>query len=155
MQSKAATAKEYLLELPEPRRAAISAVRSVILANLDKDVEEGMGYGMITYSVPHRVFPAGYHCNPKLGLPYASLASQKNHMALYFMCLYAADTEFVQWFHAEWAKTGKKIEMGKSCIRFKEIDDLPLPLIGKAVKRVTAKVFIRHYETALAASRKS
>ena len=88
MQSKATTVEQYLAELPEDRRKAVEAVRQVVLKNLDKDFEEGMQYGMIGYYVPHRVYPAGYHCDPKQPLPFAGLASQKNHMALYLMCVY-------------------------------------------------------------------
>ena len=88
MQSKATTVDQYLASLPEDRRAALSAVRDVIRKNLDGDYEEGMQYGMIGYYVPHAVFPAGYHADPKQPLPFASLASQKNHMAVYLMCVY-------------------------------------------------------------------
>src|SRR6187401_3182018 len=93
MQSKAATVKQYLAELPPDRRAAVSAVRQVILKNLDKDYEEGMQYGMIGYYVPHRVYPAGYHCDPRLPLPFGGMASQKNHMSVYFMSLYGDTAE--------------------------------------------------------------
>jgi hypothetical protein len=149
--SKAQTVAEYLAELPAERRAAITAVRAVILKNLDKDYEEGMQYGMIGYYVPHRVFPAGYHCDPKQPLPFAGLASQKNHMAVYLMCVYG-DGKHAEWFRKEWAKTGKKLDMGKSCIRFKKLDDLPLELIGKAIARVPAKKYIAMCEAAVKAS---
>jgi hypothetical protein len=118
MQSKATTVAQYLAELPQDRRAAIEAVRKVILDNLDKDYEEGMQYGMIGYYVPQRVYPAGYHCDPKQPLTFAALASQKNHMALYMMCVYASG-EHSEWFKRSWAKTGKKLDMGKSCVRFR------------------------------------
>jgi uncharacterized protein YdhG (YjbR/CyaY superfamily) len=152
--SKAKTVDEYLTELPPERRAAIQAVRTVIVKNLDKDYEEGMQYGMIGYFVPHSVYPAGYHCDPKQPLPFAGLASQKNHMALYLMCIYGS-TDQAQWFRSEWAKTGKKLDMGKSCIRFKKLDDLPLDLIGKAIARVPAKKYIAYCESALAKSGKT
>src|SRR3954452_8277978 len=117
MQSKATTVEDYLKSLPEDRRLAISAVRKVILENLDKDYEEGIQYGMIGYYVPHRVFPAGYHCDPRQPLPVAGLASQKGHMSLYLMAVYGhGDTG--AWFREAWAKTGKKLDMGKSCVRF-------------------------------------
>src|SRR5712692_7177253 len=125
MQSKAATVEQYLSELPPERRAAIEAVRKVILTNLDDHYEEGMQYGMIGYYVPHRVFPAGYHCDPKQPLTFAGLASQKNHMSLYLMCVYGHEPSAV-WFRAAWAKTGKKLDMGKSCVRFKKVEDLAL-----------------------------
>jgi hypothetical protein len=140
--------KEYLAELPADRRTAIQAVRDVILANLDKDYEEGMQYGMISYYVPHRVYPPGYHCDPKVALPFASLASQKNHMAVYLMCIYG-HKETADWFRKAWAQTGKKLDMGKSCVRFKKVEDLALDVIGQAVARVPAKKYIEYCETAL------
>ena len=143
MQSKAATVEQYLAELPEDRRAAIEAVRKVILENLDEDYEEGIQYGMIGYFVPHRVFPAGYHCDPKQPLPFAGLASQKNYMSLYLMCIYG-DSNHLKWFQDAWAKTGKKLDMGKSCIRFKKVDDLALAVIAEAIRRVPAKKYIEH-----------
>lgn len=145
MQSKATTVEQYLAELPEDRRAEIEAVRKVILKNLDKDYEEGMSYGMIGYFVPHRVYPAGYHCDPKQPLPYAGLASQKNHMSLYMMCTYS-DADHLAWFQAAWAKTGKKLDMGKSCIRFKKAEHLALDVIGEAIKKTPAKKYIDHIE---------
>lgn len=148
MQSKATTVKEYLASLPEDRREAISAVRDTILKNLDKDYEEGIQYGMIGYYVPHRVFPAGYHCDPKQPLPFAALASQKNHMSVYMMSVYGEGVEEA-WLRAQFAKAGKKLDMGKCCIRFKRLSDLPLNVIGEAVRRVPAEKYIAHYEKAL------
>ena len=145
MQSKATTVAAYLKELPPDRRAAIQAVREVLLANLDKDYEEGMQYGMIGYFVPHRIYPAGYHCDPRQPLPFAGLASQKNHMALYLMCTYLSP-EQESWFRSAWARTGKKLDMGKSCIRFRKIEDLPLDVIGEAVRRVPVGDYIAYYE---------
>jgi hypothetical protein len=150
MQSKATTVEQYLAELPEDRRKAIEAVRQVVLKNLDKDYEEGMQYGMIGYYVPHRVYPAGYHCDPKQPLPFASLASQKNHMALYLMCVYG-ESDHSNWFREAWAKTGKKLDMGKSCLRFKKVEDLALDVIGETIKRVPAKKYIAHCEASLKA----
>lgn len=147
MQSAAATVEQYLAELPPDRRAALEAVRQVVLDNLDADYQEAMQYGMIGYSVPHRVYPPGYHCDPKQPLPFAGLASQKNHMAIYLMCLYGHEHE--AWFRAAWAKTGKKLDMGKSCIRFKKLDDLALDVLGEAIRRVPAAAFIAHYEEAI------
>jgi hypothetical protein len=148
MQSKATTVEAYLAELPADRRAALEAVRAVIRKNLDKDYEEGMQYGMIGYYVPHRVYPPGYHCDPRQPLPFASLASQKNHMAVYLMCLYSAGPH-CEWFQKAWARTGKKLDMGKCCIRFKKIDDLALDVIGEAIRRVPAGKYIEHYEAAI------
>jgi hypothetical protein len=153
MQSKAATVQEYLAELTPERRAAIEAVRQVILKNLDNDFEEGIQYGMIGYYVPHRVYPAGYHCDPRQPLPFAALASQKNYMSLYLMCVYG-DSNHANWFKEAWAKTGKKLDMGKSCIRFKKVEDLALDVIAEAVKRVPAKKYVEHIE-AVVSRRKS
>ncbi|MFO0973174.1 MAG: DUF1801 domain-containing protein [Phycisphaerae bacterium] len=148
MQSKATSVKGYLAELPAERRAAIEAVRKVILKNLDRDYEEGMQYGMIGYYVPHRVFPTGYHCDPRQPLPFAALASQKNHMAIYLMCLYGS-SEQESWFRTAWAKAGKKLDMGKSCVRFRRLDDLALEVIGEAIRRAPVKKYVETYMTAL------
>jgi hypothetical protein len=145
MQSRAGTVEQYFKELPEDRRAALRAVRQVILKNLDKNYEEGMQYGMIGYYVPHRVYPAGYHCDPRQPLPFAGLASQKNYMSLYLSCVYG-DSEHAQWFAKAWAKTGKKLDMGKSCVRFKRLDDLALDVIGEAIRRMPANKHIEQYE---------
>jgi len=146
MQSKAKTVAQYLKELPADRRETVSAVRKVILENLDDAYEEGMQYGMIGYYVPHRVYPEGYHCDPKQPLPFACLASQKNHLSLYLMSAYGEGLE-EDWFRKEWAKTGKKLDMGKCCVRFKKLDDLALDVIGEAIRRVPAREYITKYQT--------
>ncbi len=153
MQSKATTVAKYLAELPKDRREAIQAVRKVIRKNLDKDCEEGMQYGMVGYYVPHRVYPAGYHCDPKQPLPYVCLASQKNYMSLYMMACYGEAGE-ENWFRTEWAKTNKKLDMGKCCIRFRKLDDLALDVIGEAIRRVPVKKFIEYYESVIRTSNK-
>ena len=145
VQSKATTVKDYLAQLPEDRRTAIQAVREVILKNLDHEFEEGMQYGMIGYYVPHSVYPPGYHCDPRQPLPFVNLASQKNHMALYLMCLYS-DSSQLKSFESAWKKTGKKLDMGKSCIRFKKVEDLALDVIGEAIRRVPARKHIEIFE---------
>ena len=145
MQSSAKTVKDYLASLPADRRAAIQAVRQTILDHLDPTYEEGMQYGMIGYYVPHSVYPAGYHCDPKQPLPFVCLASQKNYMSLYMGCVYG-DHELARWFREAWAKTGKKLDMGKSCIRFKKLDDLPLAVVGEAISRMPVKTLIEFYE---------
>jgi len=150
MTSNATTVEEYLAALPEERRAALSAVREVILANLPEGYEETMQYGMIGYVVPHRLYPAGYHCDPKQPLPFAGLASQKNYMALYLMCVYG-DRSTAEWFQNAWAASGKKLDMGKSCLRFRRLDDVPLNVIGQAIARIPAQAFIEGYEKALRA----
>jgi hypothetical protein len=148
MQSKAQTVTDYLAELPDDRRAAIEAVRKVIRKNLPKGYEEGMQYGMIGYYVPHTLYPPGYHCDPKQPLPFAGLASQKNHMAVYLTCVYG-DEKAEASFRKAWAKTGKKLDMGKSCIRFKKVDDLALDVLGDAIARVPPADYIKRYERAM------
>lgn len=149
MQSRAGTVEQYLAELPGDRREALQAVREVILKNLDKSsLEEGMQYGMIGYYVPHSVFPAGYHCDPRQPLPFAGIGSQKSHMALYLMCAYGNE-ESEKWLREEWAKSGKRLDMGKACIRFKKLSDLPLDVIGKFFKRMPAKKYIERYQANL------
>ena len=146
MQSKATTVAQYLAELPAERRSAIERVRTVILQNLDPVFEEGMQYGMIGYYVPHRVYPAGYHCDPRQPLPFVGLASQKNYMSLYLGCVYSPEN--ASWFREAWAKTGKKLDLGKSCLRFKKLDDLALDVIGEVIRRTPARAFIESYEAA-------
>ena len=148
MQSKATTVAAYLKELPEDRRAAISAVRDVILKNLDPTFEEGMNYGMIGYYVPHSAYPAGYHCDPSKPLPFAGLASQKQHMSVYLMSAYGDKGEYAKLVEG-FKKAGKKLDMGACCVRFKKLEDLPLDVIGAAVKRVPAKTYIERYESVL------
>jgi uncharacterized protein YdhG (YjbR/CyaY superfamily) len=144
MRSKAATVKEYLDELPEGRRKALSKVRSAIRKNLPKGFEEVMNWGMICYQVPLKTFPDTYNKQP---LMYAALASQKNHMAVYLSCIYA-DSKQRDWFENAYKATGKRLDMGKSCVRFRKLEDLPLDLIGKAISRVDLKDFLSHYEGA-------
>jgi hypothetical protein len=145
MAAKPTTVKEYLDSLPEERRKAIRKVRTAVNKGLPKGYKEGMQYGMIGWHVPHRIYPDGYHCDPKQPLPFASLASQKNHMALYLMCIYG-DEKHRKWFESEWKKTGLKLDMGKSCVRFKKIEDLPLDLITEAVARVPVERYVAEYE---------
>ena len=159
MQSKATTVAEYLKLLPDDRRAAIESVRKVILKNLGKDYEEGMQYGVIGYYVPHKVFPAGYHCDPKQPLPFAALASQKNYMSLYLMGTYcgcfepgAGETQDARWFRDAWAKTGKKLDMGKACVRFRKLEDVALDVVGEAIKRLPAKEYVARYMKVIGAS---
>jgi hypothetical protein len=153
MTSKARNVKDYFASLPADRRAALEALRAVILKNLDKDYEEGMQYGMIGYYVPHRIFPAGYHCDPKQPLPFAGIASQKNHLSLYLMCIYG-HSHHSDAFRAAWAKTGKKLDMGKACIRFKRVEDLALDVIGDTIKRMPVKKWIEIYEASRQAPRR-
>lgn len=150
MQSKAKTVAQYLAELPDDRRAVVEAVRQVILKHLPKGYEEGMQYGMIGYFVPHRLYPAGYHCDPRQPLPFAGLAAQKNHYALYLMCIYI-DPEQLEKFQQAWIERGYKLDMGKACVRFKRLDQVPLDVVGAAIRRVPVKKFIAGYEAAVGA----
>jgi len=148
MASPAKSVEEYMAALPAERRAALEGVRAVLRKNLDPDIEEGMQYGMIGYYIPHRVYPAGYHCDPKQPLPFAGLAAQKNHLALHLMYLYGS-AEHDERFRQAWAKTGKKLDMGKACLRFKKLDDLALDVIGKSVAGVRASEYIARCEAAV------
>ena len=139
----ATTVDEYLKQLPEDRREALQTVRQTILKNLPKGYEEGIQYGMIGYYVPLSLYPPGYHCAKNTPLPFMGLGSQKNHMAFY------SNPEEEALFRQAWVDTGKKLDMGKSCVRFKKIEDVPLPVLGKTVKRITVKKFIQHYEAAI------
>lgn len=146
MQSKASTVDAYIAELPEDRQHAITLLRKEIKKNLPKGFTEGMGYGMIGYVVPHSLYPPGYHCDPKLPLPFMSIASQKNFIAVYHMGLYA-DEALLKWFTEEYAASGAgKLDMGKSCIRFKKPDTIPVGLIGKLAAKITAQQWIELYE---------
>jgi hypothetical protein len=145
MQSKAKTVEEYLESLPEDRRAAIEALRKMLRENVPKGVEEGMQYGMIGYYVPHSRYPAGYHCDPSQPLPFASLAAQKNHIAVYLLALYLMP-EAVARLERDWKATGKKLDMGKSCVRFKRLEDAALEPLEAAVRALTVEEFIAQYE---------
>ena len=142
-QSKAETVEEYLAELSPERRSEIATVRKVILDNLPDGYVERMQYGMISYVIPLETYPVTYNKQP-LGL--ASLASQKNYMSLYLMNVYG-DTDTERWFHEEYRASGKKLDMGKSCVRFKKVEDLPLELIGQTIARTSPDEFIERYET--------
>ena len=149
MQSKAKTPAEYISELPEERKQAMMKLRETILENLPEGFEEEMSYGMIGYVVPHSLYPAGYHVNPELPLPFINIASQKNFIALYHMGIYS-DKDLLNWFVKEYPKHAKtKLDMGKSCIRFKNINHIPYELIGKLVSKVNAEQWIKKYEQAL------
>lgn len=148
MKIEASTIQEYLDALPEDRRRAIMALRKVIKANLPKGFKEGMQYGMPAYFVPHSVFPAGYHCAPEQPLPFASIASQKNHLAFYSFYLYQDGKELAR-FQKEWKAAGHKLDMGKSCVRFKSLENVPLDVIGDSIARQDVKQYVAAYEKAL------
>ncbi len=146
MQSKAGSVTDYLSELPEERKKAIEQLRKEIKKNIPKGFKEQMSYGMIGYVVPHSLYPPGYHCTPELPLPFMNIASQKNFIAVYHMCVYA-DPKLHKWFIDEYAKTGLgKLDMGKSCIRFKNPAKIPYQLIGELAAKVTPQQWIATYE---------
>ncbi len=154
MQSAAKTPKEYIDSLPADRKKPMGELRKVIKKNLSKEFSETMAYGMLMYCVPLKIYPAGYHCDPTLPLGYMSLASQKNFIAVYHMGIYG-DKKLLDWFVKEFPKHSKsKLDMGKSCIRFKKMDDVPVKLIGELAAKLTAKEWISLYEKALKAPRK-
>lgn len=137
---------DYLKNLPQDRLEVINKLRSIIKANLPTGFEEAMSYGMIGYVVPHSLFPAGYHCDPKLPLPFISIASQKNFVALYHMGIYA-NPDLLNWFTSEYPKHVKsKLDMGKSCVRFKKIDQIPYELIGELAKKMSPQQWIDLYQ---------
>ncbi len=146
MQSKAKTPKEYIDSLPEERKKAVSELRKVILKNLPKGFKEEMSYGMIGYVVPHSLYTDGYHCNPKLPLPFMNIASQKNFVAVYHMGIYG-NKKLQAWFVKEYVKqTNTKSDMGKSCLRFKKMDQIPYKLIGELASKMTPEDWIAIYE---------
>lgn len=140
------TVQDYIAQLTEERKIAIEKLRQVILANLPQGFEETISYGMIAYVVPHTIYPAGYHCDTKTPLPFISLASQKNFIALYHMGIYANE-EIKNWFVREYPQhCTTKLDMGKSCIRFKNIDKIPYNLIGKLATKMTWEQWVDIYE---------
>lgn len=146
MQSKSKTVKEYINEIPPERAEAFNKLRNTIVKNLPKGFQEGMSYGMIGYYVPHSIYPKGYHCKPELPLPFANIASQKNFIAFYHMGLYA-NPDLFKWFVTEFPKhSTAKLDMGKSCVRFKKTSDIPFKLIGELMKKISVKDWIQLYE---------
>jgi len=147
MQSKATTVETYLQELPAERQAAMKKLRTLVKKNLPKGFKEQMGYGMIGYVVPHSIYPGGYHCTPELPLPFMNIASQKNFIAVYHMGVYS-DPKLLKWFTDEYAKAGVgKLDMGKSCIRFKKPENIPFDLIGELASKITVDDWIKTYES--------
>jgi hypothetical protein len=145
MQSKAETIIQYLEELPEDRQIPIQKIRKEILENIPKGFSETMSYGMIGYVVPHSIYPSGYHCTPKLPLPFMNIASQKNFVAVYYMGF--ADKSILEWFTNEFPKHSKsKLDMGVGCIRFKKMDQIPYQLIGQLASKMSVEDWINVYE---------
>ena len=149
MQSIASTPQEYIDALPPERKAAMEELRQNILENLPTGFSETMSYGMLGYVVPHSIYPAGYHCNTKLPLPFINIASQKNFIALYHMGIYL-DNELLDWFVSEFQEQSKsKLDIGKSCIRFKRMDQIPYKLIGQLASKISVHEWISKYESVL------
>jgi hypothetical protein len=146
MQSVAITPQEYIDSLPEDRKPVMQKLRQLIQDNIPEGFKECMGYGMLGYVVPHETYPQGYHCNPKTPLPFLSIASQKNFIALYHMGLYA-DKDLYDWFVAQYPNHSKyKLDMGKSCIRFKKPEAIPYELIAELLTKMTPQQWISLYE---------
>ena len=140
--------EEYIHQLPDERQDSFNKLRNTIVKNLPMGFEERMSYGMIGYLVPKSLYPEGYHCDPKLPLPFVNIASQKNFIALYHMGIYT-DPELLQWFQTEYAQQCKyKLDMGKSCVRFKKMDDIPFDLIAELMGKMTPEDWINRYESA-------
>ncbi|MBR9845261.1 MAG: DUF1801 domain-containing protein [Algicola sp.] len=149
MQYQATSPEDYIKQVPEERQNALKKLRKVINDSLPKGFEEGIQYGMIGYYVPHSLYPDGYHCDPKTPLPFMSFASQKNSVNLYHSGIYAIP-EIHDWFVKEYPKhNSRKLDMGKSCIRFKKVDDIPFELIAELCKKLTPEEWIEVYERAL------
>ena len=147
MQYEAATPNDYIDQLPEDRKGPVSTLRKTVLDNLPTGFEEGINYKMLGYYVPLSAYPEGYHCNPKLPVPFMNVASQKNFVALYHMGMYAKK-ELLDWFVAEYPKHSKyKLDMGKSCIRFKKVDDIPYELISELVRKMSMEEWLKIYES--------
>jgi uncharacterized protein YdhG (YjbR/CyaY superfamily) len=155
MQSKATTPGEYIAELPADRQAAMTKLRATIKKNLPKGFEERMAYGMIGYVVPHKLYPSGYHCDPKLPLGLMWIASQKNFIVLHHLGIYG-NKELLDWFTVEYAKAvPTKLDMGKGCVRFKKTENIPYKLIGDLATKISPADWIKLYEKNMQAHKKS
>lgn len=139
------TVEEYLDSLPEDRRTALGAVREVVRKHLPQGYVECMQGAMIGYVVPHSLYPKGYHCDPRQPLQYAALTSGKSSMSLHMMAIYG-DPEAQEWLQTSWKAAGKKLDMGKACIRFKKLDELPLEVVGQLIARLPARDYIERVE---------
>ena len=154
--SNAISVEQYLSELSEERRDIVTAIRNVVNANLPDGYQEAMQYGMIGWSVPHDIYPDGYHTDPTQPLPFAALASQKQYVSLYLMGTYCGcaegnskgepvETDEITWFRHAWLATGRKLNMGKSCVRIKKLDDIAVDVIGEAIRRLPVDEYIARY----------
>ena len=154
MQFKSRTILEYISQLTEDRKEPISKLRNIINQNIDREFSEEINYGMISWVVPHSLYPEGYHCDPKLPLPFMSIASQKHFIAVYHMGVYASP-KLLEWFISEYPKhCSTKLDMGKSCIRFKKIENIPYNLIGELIAKMSANDWIMLYESNVKDARK-
>ena len=146
MQNKALTVEDYMNNLADDRKIPMAKLRKVIQENLPKNLEETISYGMIGYVVPKTIYPDGYHCSPELPLPFLSIASQKNFIAIYHMGMYAKP-ELLDWFVAEYPKyCERKLDMGKSCVRFKKMEEIPFELIGQLIQKMSSEEWVAIYE---------
>ncbi len=146
MQSKATSVEAYMKEIPADRLEAMSKLRKVIKKNIPKGFQECMNYGMIGYVVPHKLYSEGYHCDPSMPLPFMNIASQKNNISVYHMGIYA-DQKILKWFEGEYKKLNiGKLDMGKSCIRFKNMEKIPFDLIGELAAKMTVEDWVGRYE---------
>ena len=153
MAKKSSPLEAYLSKLPEDRAIAIKAICEVVEKNIDAKFELGMQYGMPSWYLPHSEYPDGYHCDPKQPLPFAGVASQKNHIGLHLFFVYC-DQDEADKFVKEWKATGKRLDMGKSCVRIKKLEDIPLEVVARLFKRTTAARFVKAYEAVLSESAK-
>jgi hypothetical protein len=154
-----ASVESYLAALPEDRRSALRTVLGVVRASIDPGYREGIQYNMIGFFVPHEVYPPGYHCDPKQPVPFLALASQKSHMAVYFFGLYVAPDPLqgaaqMRAFQDAWRAAGKRLDMGKSCIRFRSVDDLALDVLAEAIRALPVRTFLERYTASIPAGRK-
>ncbi len=148
MQSTETTPDAYILSLPDDRKQAMNTLRDIIKQNLPAGFEETMQYGMISYVVPHSIYPNGYHCKPKDALPFISIGSQKNFIVIHHLGIYG-DTALLDWFLQAYAKASTaKLDMGKGCVRFKKMDQIPFALIGELAAKITVQEWIDTYEAA-------
>ena len=147
MKIEAVSIEEYLAKIPEERQEVFTQLREQVLANIPNGFNEELSYGQIGYVVPHSIYPNGYHCDPKLPLPFMNIASQKNFIALYHSGIYAAN-ELLEWFRNEYPRYCKsKLDMGKSCIRFKKVEEIPFDLIAQLTNKMSCEEWIEIYES--------
>jgi hypothetical protein len=153
MTSTATTVEQLIAELPSDRRAIVQAVRNIVNQAKPQAVEEGVQYGMIGWYLPHSVYPAGYHCDPKQPLPFASLASQKGHISLHLFCVYCSP-EDAEWLQKTALERGCRLDMGKSCVRFKKLEEVPWDVVADVISRMSVERFTHLYDTTVRTTKK-